>query len=91
MTKGAYLGQAMNKDGEPINNYYFAAPVKIGNKRKIMFVRVRETENTNKRFYVHEIFSEDQTNKARTDSEGAIQPAELQKNADLYLNIIAKV
>lgn len=31
LTKGVYLGNAPDKDGKTIENYYFAAKAKIGN------------------------------------------------------------
>ena len=49
-----------DKDGKPIINYYFAGKVKIGDNDKIVFVRTRKNAGRANRFYVHEVFTEEE-------------------------------
>ncbi|MBS1369738.1 MAG: hypothetical protein HPZ91_07245 [Lentisphaeria bacterium] len=91
---GAYLGSAPDKDGKPLVNHYFAAPVQIGGNRKIVFVRTRQAEGRPNRFYVHEVFTEDEIEKLgsrQTDATSG-KPDRLYRNAsEFYRNIIASV
>ncbi|MDR0731047.1 MAG: hypothetical protein LBF63_05205, partial [Treponema sp.] len=62
---GAFLSELDDFNPDTgIKNYYFAAPVNLDNERKIVFIRVRETPGNNKRFYVHEVFTEDEVRAA---------------------------
>ncbi|MDR0466140.1 MAG: hypothetical protein LBH94_02150, partial [Deltaproteobacteria bacterium] len=61
---GAYLGHMADLEGKAIENYYFSAPVEIDGTRKIVFARVREVEGNPASFYVHEVFTEDEIEKA---------------------------
>jgi len=54
----------MDKDGKPINNFYFTAKVRIGGEDKIVFVRTRMPKESDNRFYVHEVFTEDEIKNA---------------------------
>ncbi|MCQ2050356.1 MAG: hypothetical protein MJZ22_05075, partial [Candidatus Saccharibacteria bacterium] len=56
LTKGIYLGSFLDKDGKPIQNHYFCGSVKVGNDKKILFIRTRETEGEKNKFYVHEVY-----------------------------------
>ena len=60
--KGIYLGGEKDFDGATINNLFFAGKVDFGDGEKIVFCRVREAEGDKKgkRFYVHEVFTEDE-------------------------------
>lgn len=57
---GIYLGYEKDFDGKPIDNHYFAGKIKYGNDEKIIFCRVRENKGEKNRFYVHEVFTEDE-------------------------------
>ena len=88
--------------GLPEKNYYFAAPVDLDNDRKILFVRVKQKENKNKRFYVHEVFTKDEIKNAlpleqemikRKSGSPNVQTATpdfvpARKQADLYRSIL---
>ena len=70
LQKGVYLGALPDKDGQPIDNHYMAAPVKIGNDATIVFVRLRQDTNGT-RFYVHEVFTEDQKKELESHQTAA--------------------
>ena len=56
---GAFLSAIDDFNPENnIRNYYFAAPVKLNEERKIVFIRVRQREEGSKDLYVHEVFTE---------------------------------
>lgn len=63
LEKGTYLGYERDFEGKNISNHYFAAKIKYGEDEKIVFCRVRETDGSEERFYVHEIFTEDEIKK----------------------------
>ena len=50
-------------DGKTITNYYFAAKINYGDKQKIVFCRVKHPDGSVKRFYVDEVFTEDEIKK----------------------------
>ena len=58
-----YLGEAKDKDGKPVMNFYFAGKVIIGGNEKIVFVRTRQSKGRANRFYVYEVFTEDEITK----------------------------
>ena len=66
LEKGTYLGYEKDYDGKPIDNHYFAGKIKYGNEEKIVFCRVRENAGDVNRFYVHEVFTEDELKKEVT-------------------------
>lgn len=68
--KGTYLGYEKDFDGKPIDNHYFAGKIKYGNEEKIVFCRVREATGDTKRFYVHEVFTEDELKKEASERLG---------------------
>jgi hypothetical protein len=86
-------------EGNAISNHYFAAPVELNETRKYVFIRVRE-KNTGKSFYVHEVFIEDEIERAESldivlnkkrDRMQAVEPLMNQKDvkaSDLYRSII---
>lgn len=63
LEKGTYLGYEEDYDGKPIDNHYFAGKIKYGDEEKIIFCRVRENAGDKNRFYVHEVFTEDEIKK----------------------------
>ena len=63
LEKGTYLGYERDFEGKNISNHYFAAKINYGNEEKIVFCRVRETDGSEERFYVHEVFTEDEIKK----------------------------
>lgn len=63
LENGTYLGYERDFNGKNISNHYFAGKIKYGNDEKIVFCRVRETDGLKGRFYVHEVFTEDEVKK----------------------------
>ena len=93
LEKGVYLGNEKDYNGATINNHYFAGKVDLDGDVKIVFCRVREAEGDSKgkRFYVHEVFTENETKKGLPFKTGSA--AESSKNdggRPLYLNILQK-
>lgn len=67
LEKGTYLGYENDFKGATLRNHYFAGKVKFPGGDKIVFCRVRESAgDTSKRFYVHEVFTEDEIKKGAT-------------------------
>lgn len=66
LENGEYLGYEKDFDGKPIDNHYFAGKINYGGEEKIVFCRVRENQGDNNRFYVHEVFTEDEIKKETT-------------------------
>ena len=66
LEKGTYLGYEKDFDGKPIDNHYFSGKIKYGDDEKIVFCRVRENAGDESRFYVHEVFTEDEIKKEAT-------------------------
>ena len=64
LEKGVYLGVLKDFDGELQNNYYFAAPIKIDENDKILFIRVKHVAGRDKLFYIHDIFTSEEIEKA---------------------------
>lgn len=64
LEKGAYLGFEKDFELKNIDNHYFAAKINYGNEEKLVFCRVRENYGDKSRFYVHEVFTEDEIKKA---------------------------
>ncbi|MDR3113793.1 MAG: hypothetical protein LBU09_05395, partial [Endomicrobium sp.] len=85
--KGAYLGKMADLDGKRIDNYYFGVPVEIDGKRKIVFVRVRKAAGDTERFYIHEIFTDDEIEEAETLQPRGVQTSAKRASA-LYKSII---
>ena len=92
LEKGTYLGfepgfDTINKN---IDNHYFAAKIKYGNDEKIVFCRVRENHGDKSRFYVHEVFTEDEIKKA---SHASVVDGSLPRliGKPLYLYILQDV
>ncbi|MDR1951991.1 MAG: hypothetical protein LBQ37_00560 [Elusimicrobiota bacterium] len=61
--KGAYLGQAIDTKDKGLKNFYFAAPVKIDGQPNVVFVRIRQMDGDKKRFYVHEVYTQEEIEK----------------------------
>jgi hypothetical protein len=65
LQEGAFLSELDDFNPENnIRNYYFAAPVALDGERKIVFIRVQQIEEGSKKFYVHEVFTEDEVRAA---------------------------
>jgi hypothetical protein len=89
LEKGAYLGFGADLDGKNINNYYFAAPVKIDDNRKIVFVRARKRAAGANRFYVHDVYTEEDIKKSGGNKTTATRKPK-GTPPDLYLSILNK-
>ena len=63
LENGVCIGSARDFDGKTITNYYFAAKINYGDKQKIVFCRVKHPDGSVKRFYVDEVFTEDEIKK----------------------------
>ena len=91
LEKGAYLGNENDKNGATINNHYFAGKVDLAGDVKIVFCRVRNSTrgDKTKRFYVHEIFTENEIKKGLPFKTGsAINDSRSDGGRPLYLNIL---
>ena len=91
LEKGTYLGNLRDFSGKPINNFYFAGLVNFEGDKKIVFVRTRQAEGRNNRFYVHEVFTEDdiiRRPEINFDEGSRMQTGARQNFSDLYRNII---
>ena len=60
LEKGTYLGYEKDFNNEPKDNHYFAGKIMYGGKERIVFCRVRKNAGRGNRFYVHEIFTEEE-------------------------------
>lgn len=90
LENGAYLGALPDKDGKPITNHYFTGRVKLGADEKVIFARVRKAEGDQNRFYVHEIFTEDEIKKAADSSGTRNTTPDLPGTTAFYKNLIAQ-
>jgi hypothetical protein len=101
LERGVYIGNAPDWNGNQIQNYYFAAPIKLDKKRKIVFIRIREKGGYPKLLYVHEVFTEDEIKKAENlnstlqkigDWMQTVDPTQGRINAsDLYRSILNNI
>ena len=92
LKNGVYLGQQKDWSGKPIDNHYFAGKVDFDGEEKIVFVRTRQAEGRQNRFYVHEVFTEDEIKKAGAMQTGAVLADRVPGNApDFYRSLIAEV
>lgn len=76
LEKGVYLGYELDFDGNPIANHYFAGKIQYGDEEKIVFCRVRENKRDKERFYVHEVFTDEEIKKEapkRTSSPSSLR------------------
>lgn len=91
LKNGAYIGNLPDKEGKPIVNHYFAGRVRIGEEEKVVFVRTREAQGTPNRFYVHEVFTEDEIKKRVDSIDGSDHTTGSRYNGplDFYKNLIA--
>ncbi|MBR4159725.1 MAG: RecQ family ATP-dependent DNA helicase [Spirochaetia bacterium] len=92
LEKGKYLGCEKDYYGATVINHYFAGKISFeGKEEKIVFCRVREAEGdqAGKRFYVHEIFTEDEISKGLPSQTGtAINDSKKTGGKPLYINIL---
>ena len=75
-------------------NFYFAGKVIIGGNEKIVFVRTRQSKGRANRFYVYEVFTEDEITKLggqQTDAASDIADREYRNASEFYRNIVAMV
>lgn len=72
LERGAYLGNAPDWKRQNTTDHYFAAPVEINGANKQVFVRVISEKGNPNRLHVHEIFTQDEIDKA-----GHIAPSEI--------------
>ena len=63
LEKGTYIGFEHDFNGKNINNHYFSGRIKYGEEEKIVFCRVREAAGDTNRFYVHEVFTDEEIKK----------------------------
>lgn len=91
LEQGEYLGTLPDKDGKPIENHYFAGKVRIGERESIVFVRTRKAEGMPNRFYVHEVFTQEEIEKSegiRGVTSDADRP--FRNSSDFYRRILAE-
>lgn len=91
LEKGTYLGTLPDKDGKSIDNYYFAGRVRIGGEEKIVFARVLQHQGRDiKKFYVHEVFTEEEIEKSKAFKVGE-QGTDLRYSnaSDFYKSLLA--
>ncbi len=90
--RGMYLGCEKDYSGATIINHYFAGKISFeGTEEKIVFCRLREAEGdrAGKRFYVHEIFTEDEISKGLPSQTGtAVNNSKKTGGKPLYINIL---
>lgn len=88
--KGMFLGGIQDLDGKKIKNYFFAGRIAIGEKEKVVFCRVRQSngDSLGSRFYVHEVFSEEEIEKETPISGTTGNNRETHRGRSLYLNIL---
>lgn len=99
LEKGSYLGYIRDFNGDSINNHYFAGKIKYGNDEKLIFCRVRSVINqTENRFYVHEVFTEDEIKneikeeiEKRLTSPATMGTSPLLTGKPLYLFILQTI
>ncbi len=96
LERGEYLGSMKDIHGRDIDNHYFAGKVKLGDEEHFLFIRARQKEKNSKRFYVHEVFTEEEVKKSGSLSS-SIDIREQQATAadkrlpDFYKSIIGSV
>lgn len=91
LENGVYLGYEHNKTSDDdIDNHYFAGKIKYGNEEKIIFCRVRAAAGDTERFYVHEVFTEDELKKGATNAVADVDPS-LLTGTPLYQYILQDV
>lgn len=91
LEQGDYLGTLPDKDDKPIENHYFAGKVRIGERESIVFVRTRKAEGMPNRFYVHEVFTQEEIEKSegiRGVTSDADRP--FRNSSDFYRRILAE-
>lgn len=90
LENGVCLGSLPDKDGNRLDNYYFAAKFEIDREEKILFVRTRQAYGDSNRFYVHEIYTESEIKKAASTGKIADPDRSSQRAATFYINLIAE-
>ncbi len=96
LEQGEYLGSMRDINGRDIDNHYFAGKVQLGGEEHFVFVRARQKEKNSKRFYVHEVFTEEEIKKSGSLSS-SIDIREQQATAadkrlpDFYRSIVGSV
>ncbi len=66
----AYIGKLQDFEGKGIVNHYFAYPIQYDGEKHYVFCRVREQPFEERRFYIHDIFSDKEiTEKSNTLSQ----------------------
>ncbi len=94
LEKGVYLGRAADytENDNNINrvNYFIAGRVNIDGKNKIIFLRIRHPRGSNKRLYIHDIFTDADIKKDdSTKRKTATNVAGFLTNRRLFSNILA--
>ena len=74
LERGAYIGNAPDWKRQNATDHYFAAPVEIDGSSKKVFVRVISEEGNPNRLHVHEIFTQDEIDKAGLTAPSEILP-----------------
>lgn len=90
LANGIYIGMEADYDGKPIDNYYFAGRVDFDGEERIVFCRVRQATRGEsiKRFYVHEVFTEDEIKKGASLQTGSAANGKRLGGRALYKNIL---
>ena len=91
LEKGTYLGYEGNRtSNDKIDNHYFAGKIRYGDKEKIIFCRVKNAAGDKNRFYVHEVFTEDEIKKEASNTVADVDPS-LLTGTPLYKFILQDV
>ena len=90
LANGIYIGMEADYDGKPIDNYYFAGRVDFDGEERIVFCRVRQATRGEsiKRFYVHEVFTEEEIKKGASLQTGSAANGKRLGGRALYKNIL---
>ena len=92
LENGTYLGYepGFEENNKDIDNHYFAGKIKYGDDEKIVFCRVREADGDTERFYVHEVFTEDEIKKGVRSTVTDVDPP-LLTGTPLYKFILQEI
>ena len=90
LANGIYIGLEADYDGKPIDNYYFAGRVDFDGEERIVFCRVRQATRGEsiKRFYVHEVFTEEEIKKGASLQTGSAANGKRLGGRAFYKNIL---
>lgn len=89
---GKILKISKDFNGKDQMNIFIAAPVKIGENKDILFVRLRQNEGDKTRFYVHEVFNVEDIERATLPRPGSTDKiSNSSRSIALYLQVLADI